>query len=220
MATARFWETLHTHDYPWSFVVSHYWGRYPNPNSHHVFSEDLVEVGIDEQGRLRTKRVIVKTNKLPWWGKHLFSARRVALVEETVVDPRSSLMTVYTRNIGLRLFMGVTEKVEFRPGVGNKVLASPLPALKVPSSLSGSSTTDAYKCVWIESDLVGLRRAIKKFGIDRFKKNCVLATQGFDWVLSKRANDEGSAKNSQPQPSQPSSLLHLCQSKQDLLACS
>jgi len=35
------------------------------------------------------------------------------------------------------------------------------------------------------TDVVGLRRAIKKFGIERFKKNCVLATEGFDWVMTK-----------------------------------
>jgi hypothetical protein len=32
---------------------------------------------------------------------------------------------------------------------------------------------------------VGLRRAIRKFGIERFKKNCILATEGFDWVIRK-----------------------------------
>ena len=37
----------------------------------------------------------------------------------------------------------------------------------------------------IVSDVVGLRRAIKKFGIERFKKNCILATEGFDWVMAK-----------------------------------
>ncbi len=31
--------------------------------------------------------------------------------------------------------------------------------------------------MWIDSSIVGFRSAIRKFGIDRYKKNCVLATQ-------------------------------------------
>jgi hypothetical protein len=42
-----------------------------------------------------------------------------------------------------------------------------------------------FKEVWIGSDVVGLRRAIRKFGVERFKKNCILATEGFDWVMRK-----------------------------------
>ena len=42
-----------------------------------------------------------------------------------------------------------------------------------------------FKEVWINSEVVGLRRAIRKFGVDRFKKNCILATDGFEWVLRK-----------------------------------
>jgi hypothetical protein len=47
-------------------VASAYWSRYPNPNSQHVFTEDFIEVRLDEQNRLRTKRLIMKTNSLPW----------------------------------------------------------------------------------------------------------------------------------------------------------
>ena len=107
---AYYWSTEHQFDYGWDTVTSFYWSRYPNPNSSHVFSEDMIESGIDSTGNLRTKRLIIKTNKLPWWGKHLFSARKVALIEESIVDPKTKTMTTYTRNIGLRMFMGTTEK--------------------------------------------------------------------------------------------------------------
>ena len=98
--------------YPWEYVAAMYWSRYPNPNSQHVFSEDVIDVKHDkETGILKTKRIIIKSNKLPWWGEHLFSARKVALIEETVIDPKKHTMVTYTRNIGLRFFMGVTERV-------------------------------------------------------------------------------------------------------------
>ena len=63
--------------------------------------------------------------------------------------------------------MGTTEKVTYKPAKDD---------LK----------TVAMKEVWIESEFYGLRSAIKKFGIDRFKKNCVKATEGFDWVLNRK----------------------------------
>ena len=109
---SRYWSTIHHHKHPWEYVAAVYWSRYPNPHSTHVFSEDTLSVKMDKTtGVLRTRRLIIKTNKLPWWGEHLFSARRVALIEETTVNPSDRCMTTYTRNIGLRFFMGVTEKV-------------------------------------------------------------------------------------------------------------
>ena len=59
--------------------------------------------------------MITKTNKLPSWGRHFFSSRSVPVVEETVVNASDRTVTTYTRNIGLRFFMGTTEKVTFRP---------------------------------------------------------------------------------------------------------
>ena len=35
----------------------------------------------------------------------------------------------------------------------------------------------------MESRLYGLRSAVKNFGIERFKNNCIKATEGFNYVL-------------------------------------
>ena len=32
---------------------------------------------------------------------------------------------------------------------------------------------------------MGLRSAIKRFGIDRFKANCVKASEGLEWAIEK-----------------------------------
>ena len=56
--------------------------------------------------------------------------------------------------------------------------------------------THVKKEVWIESDCLGLRSAIKKFGVDRFKKNCVRATDGFEWVLNNRLKGPGRSQSS------------------------
>jgi len=173
--TAYFWTTEHSFPYSWEVVATHFWSRYPNPNSGHVFSEDLIECDVDSQGILRTKKMIIKTNKLPWWGKHLFSARKVAVIEETRVDPRQQIMTTYTRNIGLRLFMGTTEKNVY----------TSQPQMSLEAATPKPNATLCQKKVWIESDIVGLRSAIKKFGLDRFKVNCVLASNGLTWAIQR-----------------------------------
>jgi len=184
--TAYFWTTEHTFPYSWDVVTTHFWSRYPNPNSGHVFSEDLIECGVDSEGILRTKKLIIKTNKLPWWGKHLFSARKVAVIEETRVDPSRQIMTTYTRNIGLRIFMGTTEKnvyklrQEMSLNVGGEEDEETL-----KQSEQQQQATLCQKKVWIESDIVGLRSAIKKFGLDRFKVNCVLASDGLTWAIQR-----------------------------------
>ena len=173
--TFKYWETVHKHNFPWEKVVQGYWKRYPNPNSSHVFSEDFWEVKVLDDGRLYTKRCIMKTNKLPSWGSHFFSAKRVPVTEETIVDARNKTLTTYTRNIGLRYFMGTTEKIVFR------------------ASKDSDEVTLAEKQVWIESSVFGFQSAIRSFGIDRFKKNCVAATNGFNWKLEEifRSKEKG-----------------------------
>ena len=176
---ARYWTTTHRHDYPWETVASAYWRRYPNPHSKHVFSEDFLEFRLLDDGRLYTRRLLTKTNKLPSWGRHLFSQKRVPLVEEAIADPGAKTLTTYTRNIALRYFMGTTERVVFSP--------------------DGDSTC-VRKEVWIESGVFGLQAAITKFGVDRFKRNCVRATEGFDWVLQgKSARRKYSDKVASPE---------------------
>lgn len=99
---AKYWETIHEHNFPWEKVASAYWKRYPNPNSKHVFSEDMIEMTVRPDGTLYTKRIIIKTNKVPSWAKHFFNAKRVPLLEEAVVDPKNKTLTTYTRNISYR----------------------------------------------------------------------------------------------------------------------
>ena len=192
---SRYWSTEYYHQYPWSTVASAYWKRYPNPHSNHVYSEDMIDVKMDkETGVLRTKRLIMKSNKLPWWGEHLFSARRVAVIEEAVIDPSSKCMTTYTRNIGLRFFMGTTEKVIYTScGDDNCDKIVPIKAsenLHRPLHDMPESTTNVVKKVWIESDVLGLRSAIKKFGIDRYQRNYQAAAEGFEYVLKNQTSNQ------------------------------
>jgi hypothetical protein len=41
------------------------------------------------------RRLIMKTNSLPRWGSHFFTATRVPVIEECIVDPTEHKLTWY-----------------------------------------------------------------------------------------------------------------------------
>lgn len=47
-----------------------------------------------------------------------------------------------------------------------------------------SNWTVAKRSAWIDSQVFGFSRAIQAFGLDRFKKNCTLMYNGFNYVLA------------------------------------
>jgi len=167
--SAQYYNTLHIHPYPWDQVAQAIFQRYPNPFSRHVLSEDTVHREIIGGTTLYSRRFLTKTNKVPSWGEKWLAglARRVPLMEESFIDTDSKTITTYTRSIGLSTFMTAIEKVVYRACPDNP------------------GHTLAIKQAWVESNLYGLRSAIKKFGIESFKKNCVKATEGFNHVLEK-----------------------------------
>lgn len=166
--TAKYYTTTHTHPFTWDTVASAIFQRYPNPMASHVLSEDTVHREV--RGHLLyTRRFLTKTNKVPKWGERWLPSnlkRMVPLVEESHVDRQSKVVVTYTRNVGLSRFMSAVEKVLYLPDPDNP------------------SQTLAVKEAWIESGLYGIRSAVKNFGIERFKNNCMKATEGFNHVLA------------------------------------
>ena len=47
----------------------------------------------------------------------------------------------------------------------------------IQASPDDPNTTIAVKEAWVESSFYGLRSAIKNFGVERFKKNCIKVRQ-------------------------------------------
>jgi hypothetical protein len=85
---------------------SAFWKRYPNPYSSHVLSEDTIHREVNNDGKLYSRRLLTKTNKVPNWGKRFFkSGNFVCIIEESVVDPKEKTLTTYTRNIGFNKIM-------------------------------------------------------------------------------------------------------------------
>ena len=123
-------------------------------------------------------RFLTKTNKIPKWGERWLSGfrRSVPLLEESYVDTKDMTITTYTRNVGMSNFMTAIEKVVYKACPDNP------------------DHTVALKQAWVESNFYGLRSAIKNFGIERFKVNCVKATDGFNHVLERFQQQQNSLR--------------------------
>ncbi|OXU26527.1 hypothetical protein TSAR_011787 [Trichomalopsis sarcophagae] len=161
----KYFENSTVFQFSWDQVAQGFWRRYPNPNSTHVISEDTISREIKD-GKLYTKRLLTKTNRVPKWGERFISKNNVKIVEESIVDPKKKILTTYTRNLGYTKVMSVVEKVVYKVSDENP------------------QWTVAKRSAWIESSVFGFSRAIQAFGLDRFKKNCTKMSNGFNYVLA------------------------------------
>lgn len=171
----KYHASAHQFQYPWEQVASSFWRRYPNPNSKHVLSEDVIDRHIREDGCLYTKRLLTKTNDLPKWGQRFVgNLRKAYIIEESIVDPKKKTIVTYTKNIGtLTKVMNVEEKCEYQP-----------------SPDSPTQATDCVKQAWISSPIpLGAGWALTAFGFQRMVRNVNKASDGFKFVLANHHGD-------------------------------
>ncbi|XP_039957795.1 protein preli-like [Bactrocera neohumeralis] len=162
MVTASQCTTETVFDYSWKQVVQAYWNRYPNPSSTHVLTEDTIEREVRD-GKLYSRRLLSKTNPVPKWGKRFYNNAPVRIVEDSILDPKNKTLVTFTRNIGFKKIMKVDEIVEYSEQKDGRTLA--------------------VRRASVTSQVFGFSRAIRAFGIERFKSNCNKAAIGFNYVL-------------------------------------
>ncbi|XP_061627775.1 PRELI domain-containing protein 1, mitochondrial-like [Phyllopteryx taeniolatus] len=153
----------------WDHVVSAFWQRYPNPFSTHVLTEDVVYREVTADHRLLSRRLLMKTNRLPRWAERFFPAgmsRSVYIVEDSIVDPVGRSLTTYTWNLNHTTLMSVEERCVFR------------------DSAEQPGVTQLKREAWISSGIYGFSRPIQEFGLARFKSNQVKAMKGLEHALS------------------------------------
>lgn len=161
----KYFECSTIFQFSWEQVAQGFWRRYPNPNSSHVISEDTISREI-RNGKLYSKRLLTKTNRIPKWGERFITKNPVKIIEESIVDPKAKVLVTYTRNLGYTKVMNVVEKVVYTVSEENP------------------QWTIAKRSAWIDSSVFGFSRAIQAFGLDRFKKNCLKMSNGFNYVLA------------------------------------
>ncbi|TGZ62372.1 hypothetical protein CRM22_007490 [Opisthorchis felineus] len=167
-----------TLNYPWEYVASLFWHRYPNPYSKHVLTEDVVERRVLPGRKLYTKRLIIKQGlgKFPDWLRRFISGARELIVEESVMDMRSKRIDVITRNVGsLGKYATVIESCAYNP------------------SPSVPGTTLVSRNVSIQSNLNAvLRSALVTFLISRYRSSSKASFLGFEYVC--KFYDKGSSQ--------------------------
>jgi len=161
-----FHQSEHMFRYSWDQVSKAFWCRYPNPQSKHVLTEDVISRKVDSSGKLLTKRLLSKTTKAPKWAEKvgLVQSRVCFIIEESIVDPVNKLLTTYTKNIGMKNILCVDEKVIYK-------------------SANDARHTNMIRYARFESKMYGLSRPIQAFGLERFKSSIHKAANGFQTVL-------------------------------------
>ncbi|TDG99356.1 hypothetical protein EPR50_G00193210 [Perca flavescens] len=155
---------------PWYQVLAAFWQRYPNPYSTHVLTEDVLYREVTPSNRLLSRRLLTKTNRLPGWAERVFPAhmaRRVYVLEDSVVDPETHTLTTRTWNINHNKLMTVVEGCLFE------------------EDRSRPSWTKLRREAWIISTVRGLARPIQEFGLARFRSNQDKAVKGLQHALNK-----------------------------------
>ncbi|CAJ1052365.1 PRELI domain-containing protein 1%2C mitochondrial-like [Xyrichtys novacula] len=137
--------------------------------STHVLTEDVVYREVTADHRLFSRRLLMKTNRLPRWAEHIFPSgmsRSVYIVEDSIVDPINRSLTTFTWNLNHTTLMSVEERCVFQ------------------DSQEQPATTQLKREAWISSNVYGFSRPIQEFGLARFKSNQVKAMKGLEYALS------------------------------------
>ena len=151
----------------WDKVAQALWKRYPNPYSQHVLSEDTISRTVKE-GKLVSKRLLTKTNRIPWWlEKFVAQGSAACIIEESEVDAAAKTFRTHTRNVSHSRLLSVEESCFFYVSPEN------------------NDWTCCEKQAWIKCGVRGFSRAVEKFGADRYKGNAHKAEMGLEFVINK-----------------------------------
>lgn len=142
-----------------------YLNRYPNPYAKHVLSSDTIDQYVDEQGRLRITRLVVKTGLLPGFIKPFLGNRLNSWVlEKSVIDPKSNKVLAYSANVDHRKFVKVEEYITYD---------------------SSEGSTKLLVNVRFSSNFVGFKERIEQWSRDKFHLNMSNSREGFKYVMNK-----------------------------------
>ncbi|AJP40346.1 AHL_G0037030.mRNA.1.CDS.1 [Saccharomyces cerevisiae] len=159
-----------THIFPTDFasVSRAFFNRYPNPYSPHVLSIDTISRKVDQEGNLRTTRLLKKSGKLPTWVKpFLRGITETWIIEVSVVNPGNSTMKTYTRNLDHTGIMKVEEYTTYQFD-------------------NATSSTIAESRVKFSSGFnMGIKSKVEDWSRTKFDENVKKSRMGMAFVIQK-----------------------------------
>ncbi|OAF72060.1 PRELI domain-containing protein 1, mitochondrial [Intoshia linei] len=170
-------------NYNWSYVISNFWKRYPNnPFSKHVLSEDIISTKIDSDGRLHTRRILSKTNKLPTPIQSILRIKNTGFViEDVVVDKNSKALTSTTYNIDCTKLMTVKEIIKYTPLENAKTNEL---SKKIKNTVEKTQTLLNYT-VQFDCPFYFTSSYIIMLAKKRYKNNMEKAINGWNHILAR-----------------------------------
>ncbi|XP_054879326.1 PRELI domain containing protein 3B [Poeciliopsis prolifica] len=113
----KIWTSEHIFNHPWEMVTKAAMQKYPNPMNPNVFGVDVLDRNIDQQGRLRSKRLLSTEWGLPSIVKSLIGNVRTCtyIQESSIVDPKEKMFELQSSNITFTNMVSVDEKLTYKP---------------------------------------------------------------------------------------------------------
>jgi len=110
----RIWSSEHTYNHPWDTVVKAVWRKYPNPHNPAVKGVDVVDRSLDDQGRLRSHRLMITNWGMPKWVAMIIGLQEsVYASEHSIVDPEKKTFILNSRNISMGKVLKMEEKITY-----------------------------------------------------------------------------------------------------------
>lgn len=142
-----------------------YLNRYPNPYAKHVLSSDTLGTSVDDQGRLHTTRLVVKTGLLPDFIKPILGHKLESwIIEKAVIDPKTQTVHAYSANVDHRKFVKVEEYLTYK---------------------TEGEVTSIEVNVKFSSNFFGFKRRIEEWSRDRFHLNMNNSREGLMYVINR-----------------------------------
>ncbi|KAK0045208.1 protein slowmo 2 [Biomphalaria pfeifferi] len=110
----RIWNSEHTFNHNWETVVTAAWRKYPNPHNPSVIGLDVLDRSVDEEGRLKSHRLMSTSWGIPHWVAKVIGIHETCFASEhSTVDPRTKTFTLKSRNVTLANVLRVDEHLVY-----------------------------------------------------------------------------------------------------------
>ncbi|CAL1536521.1 unnamed protein product [Lymnaea stagnalis] len=110
----RIWNSEYTFNHNWDTVVTASWRKYPNPHNTSVVGLDVIDRSVDNEGKLRSHRLMSTSWGIPHWVAKFIGIQEVCYASEhSIVDPKSKTFTLKTRNVTLANIITINEELVY-----------------------------------------------------------------------------------------------------------
>jgi len=112
----KLWTSEHIIDHPWDTVTHAALRKYPNPISTMVKSVDVSERKVDNNGVLRSSRVLATEWSIPTWATSLIGLQNPSFAYEySEVNPKEKTMLLKSVNRNCTNFVSIDETLLYKP---------------------------------------------------------------------------------------------------------